>query len=161
APSYIRYPGPSATAVARAVWTQISTPIFLCAPFMNPDTYCQEKAARSGSSFYYAFLFLPPERRKAITALYAFCREVDDIVDECREVSVARMKLAWWRTQIEQMYAGKAEHPVTQALTPHLESCQIKAEQLYAVIEGMEMDLDQIRYPDWNNLRKYCWHAAG
>ena len=128
---------------------------------MNPDTYCQEKAARSGSSFYYAFLFLPPDRRRAITALYAFCREVDDVVDECREVSVARMKLAWWRTQIERMYAGEADHPVTQALFPHLETCQIRAEQLYAVIEGMEMDLDQIRYPDWEGLRKYCWHAAG
>lgn len=128
---------------------------------MNPDTYCQEKAARSGSSFYYAFLFLPPERRRAITALYAFCREVDDVVDECREASVARMKLAWWRTQIERMYKGEADHPVTQALTPHLETCQIRAEQLYAVIEGMEMDLDQTRYQDWDSLRKYCWHAAG
>lgn len=128
---------------------------------MNPDTYCQEKAARSGSSFYYAFLFLPPDRRRAITALYAFCREVDDVVDECSEVSVARMKLAWWRTQIEQMFEGRADHPVTLALAPHLETCRIRPEQLYAVIEGMEMDLDQIRYPDWDSLRKYCWHAAG
>src|SRR5690606_34671529 len=83
APPQTRYARSPVTALARAIWTQVSTPIFLLAPFMNPDTYCQEKAARSGSSFYYAFLFLPPDRRKAITALYAFCREVDDIVDEC------------------------------------------------------------------------------
>ena len=60
---------------------------------MSPDEYCQQKAAASGSSFYYSFLFLPPERRRAITALYAFCREVDDTVDECSDESLARIKL--------------------------------------------------------------------
>ncbi|MEO6959448.1 MAG: presqualene diphosphate synthase HpnD [Burkholderiaceae bacterium] len=128
---------------------------------MSPDEYCQEKAAQSGSSFYYSFLFLPPERRKAITALYAFCREVDDVVDECTDASVARMKLAWWRSQIDQMFVGNAEHLVTQALAPHIQSCHITAERLYAVIEGMEMDLDQTRYDNWADLRKYCWCAAG
>lgn len=128
---------------------------------MNPDQYCQEKAARSGSSFYYAFLFLPPERRLAITALYAFCREVDDVVDECRESSVARMKLAWWRTQVDALYRGHAEHPVMKALAPHVQTFGIEERQLYAVIEGMEMDLDQLRYPDWKSLDKYCWRAAG
>lgn len=128
---------------------------------MTPDQYCQEKAARSGSSFYYAFLFLPPERRRAITALYAFCREVDDVVDECTESSVARMKLTWWRTQVDALYRGEAEHPVMKALAPHVEPLGIRDRQLYAVIEGMEMDLDQLRYPDWASLEKYCWHAAG
>jgi len=128
---------------------------------MNPDQYCQEKAARSGSSFYYAFLFLPPERRRAITALYAFCREVDDVVDECKESSVARMKLAWWRTQVDALFTGQADHPVMKALAPHVESFGISDRQLYAVIEGMEMDLDQLRYPDWPALSNYCWHAAG
>lgn len=128
---------------------------------MSPDEYCQSKAVQSGSSFYYAFLFLPPERRKAITALYAFCREVDDVVDECTDPSVARVKLAWWGKQIDALFAGKAEHPVMQALAPHLESCQITAARLQAVVEGMQMDLDQSRYLDWPGLRKYCWHAAG
>jgi len=128
---------------------------------MNPDQYCQDKAARSGSSFYYAFLFLPPERRRAITALYAFCREVDDVVDECTESSVARMKLTWWRTQIEALFQGEAQHPVMKALAPHVQAFGIQDRQLYAVIDGMEMDLDQLRYPDWQALDKYCWHAAG
>src|SRR5690606_6315652 len=130
-------------------------------PFMTPDDYCQEKAAKSGSSFYYSFLFLPPERRRAITALYAFCREVDDVVDECTDPSVARIKLTWLRTQIDQLFAGHAEHPVARALQPHLESCGIARERMLAVIDGMEMDLDQTRYLDWPGLRKYCWHAAG
>jgi phytoene synthase len=128
---------------------------------MSPDEYCQDKAARSGSSFYYAFLFLPPERRRAITALYAFCREVDDAVDETTESSVARIKLAWWRTQVDQMFAGRTEHPVMTALAPHAQPYGITAERLHAVIDGMEMDLDQPSYPDWPSLRTYCWHAAG
>jgi len=128
---------------------------------MTPTEYCQEKAAKSGSSFYYAFLFLPPERRLAITALYAFCREVDDIVDECSDPSLARIKLAWWRTQINAMFEGKPEHPVAKALEPWLEKFGITAERLVAIVDGMEMDLDQTRYLDWAGLRKYCWHVAG
>lgn len=128
---------------------------------MTPDDYCQEKAAKSGSSFYYSFLFLPPERRRAITALYAFCREVDDVVDDCTDSSVARIKLAWWRTQVDNLFKGNADHPVMLALQPHLESCSISRDHMVAVIDGMEMDLDQTRYLDWPGLRKYCWHAAG
>ncbi|MFA5521899.1 MAG: presqualene diphosphate synthase HpnD [Castellaniella sp.] len=129
---------------------------------MTPDEYCQNKAAQSGSSFYYAFLFLPPERRRAITALYAFCREVDDIVDEVSEESVARTKLGWWRTQVEKLFAGeKPDHPVMQALAPHVQPYGLTAARLHAVIDGMEMDLDQHQYADWESLKKYCWHAAG
>jgi len=128
---------------------------------MTPDQYCQDKAAKSGSSFYYSFLFLPPERRLAITALYAFCREVDDVVDEVSDPSVARAKLAWWRTQVRAMYEGKPEHPVTRALAPHLQTFELPQASLQAIIDGMEMDLDQTRYLDFPGLRKYCWHVAG
>jgi phytoene synthase len=128
---------------------------------MTPDEYCQDKAAKSGSSFYYAFLFLPPERRRAITALYAFCREVGNVVDEATDGSVARIKLAWWRSQIDAMFDGNASHPVALALTPHLAPCNIGRDSLVAIIDGMEMDLDQTRYLDWPGLQKYCRHAAG
>lgn len=128
---------------------------------MTPDEYCQDKAARSGSSFYYAFLFLPAERRRAITALYAFCREVDDVVDECTDAGIARTKLAWWRTQVAQMFEGKPTHPVARALEPHLQAFDITEARLQAVITGMEMDLDLSRYNSWEDLEKYCWHAAG
>lgn len=128
---------------------------------MTPDEYCQDKAARSGSSFYYAFLFLPPERRRAIIALYALCRELDDVVDEVSDPSLARVKLGWWRTQVAAMYQDRPEHPVTRALQPHLQAYGIDQARLEAIIDGMEMDLDQNRYLDWPGLRKYCWHAAG
>lgn len=128
---------------------------------MTPIEYCQEKTAKSGSSFYYAFLFLPAERRLAITALYAFCREVDDVVDECTDPSLARIKLAWWRTEVDALYKGTPTHPVMQALEPWLKQFDITRDRLLAIIDGMEMDLDQTRYLDWPALRKYCWHVAG
>lgn len=127
---------------------------------MSPDEYCQQKTAQSGSSFYYSFLFLTPERRRAITALYAFCREVDDTVDECTDESVARVKLAWWRKEISGMYEGKQSHPVTQALQPHLAPYQLQEQHLQAIIDGMEMDLNQSRYLDYKALQRYCWHVA-
>ena len=128
---------------------------------MLPDEYCQQKAAQSGSSFYYSFLFLPPERRRAITALYAFCREVDDTVDECTDTGIARSKLAWWRTEIAAMINGNPSHPVTRALAPHLVPYALEGKYLQSIIDGMEMDLDQTRYLDYAGLQRYCWHVAG
>jgi len=130
---------------------------------MSPDEYCQQKTVQSGSSFYYSFLFLPPERRRAITALYAFCREVDDTVDDATDGSLARIKLAWWRSEVSAMYApdGAPTHPVMLALRPHLAVYDLKEAHLLAIIDGMEMDLDQSRYLDYPGLRKYCWHVAG
>ena len=128
---------------------------------VNPDEYCQHKAAQSGSSFYYAFLFLPPPRRRAITALYAFCREVDDIVDECVDTSVARTKLAWWRLELARLYAGEPQHPVARALSPAIQPFGIKHEYLLEIIDGMEMDLNQNRYLDFAALEQYCHRVAG
>ena len=128
---------------------------------MTPDEYCQQKAAQSGSSFYYSFLFLPPERRRAITALYAFCREVDDVVDESVEPAVARAKLAWWRGEVDAMIAGAPTHPVTRALQPFLSLHGLTREHLQDVIDGMAMDLDRNRYLDFAELERYCHLAAG
>jgi phytoene synthase len=128
---------------------------------MSPDEYCQQKAAQSGSSFYYSFLFLPPERRRAITALYAFCREVDDVVDDSTDDMVARSKLAWWRKEVQAMLSGAPTHPVSKALLPHMSVYQLDGQHLLAIIDGMEMDLNQTRYLDFAGLQKYCWHVAG
>ena len=128
---------------------------------MSPDEYCQQKAAASGSSFYYSFLFLPPDRRRAITALYAFCREVDDVVDECADTQLARTKLGWWELEIGKLFEGNPDHPVTRALQPHLEAFGISAERLNEIIAGMEMDLTQTRYLDFTGLERYCYHVAG
>jgi len=128
---------------------------------MTPETYVQEKAAASGSSFYYAFLFLPTQRRAAITAFYAFCREVDDVVDEVQDPGVAAQKLAWWRQEVAQTFAGKPSHPVMQALQPHIAPFQIEQQQLQAIIDGCQMDLEQTRYLDYAGLQRYCHLVAG
>jgi phytoene synthase len=128
---------------------------------MTPDEYCQQKAAQSGSSFYYSFLFLPPLRRRAITAFYAYCREVDDVVDECTDLGVARTKLAWWRTETAAIYEGKAKHPVAQALAALLPSFKIEQTHLQEIIDGMEMDLTQHRYRNFDDLKQYCHLVAG
>lgn len=128
---------------------------------MTPEQYVQEKAAASGSSFYYAFLFLPKPRRAAITAFYAFCREVDDVVDDMVDPGVAGTKLAWWQAEVSKAFAGQPTHPVMQALMPHCPIYGIEKRHLQAVIEGCQMDLTQTRYLDYTGLQRYCHLVAG
>ncbi len=127
----------------------------------SPAQYVQDKAAASGSSFYYAFLFLPAQRRAAITAFYAFCREVDDVVDEVSDPGVAAAKLAWWQQEVARAYAGQPQHPVTRALMPLAPEFGIEARHLLAVVEGCQMDLTQSRYLDFPALERYCHLVAG
>jgi len=127
---------------------------------MTPEQYCQHVAARSGSSFYYSFKFLPAERRHAITALYAFCREVDDVVDECSNEDVARTTLTWWRGQVAEIYAGKPQHPVARALVDVVKKFHLPQEHLLEIIDGMEMDLSLHRYADFKSLQLYCYRVA-
>jgi phytoene synthase len=128
---------------------------------LSPEQYVQDKAARSGSSFYYAFLFLPPVRRAAITAFYAFCREVDDVVDEVADPGVAAAKLAWWRREVGALFAGTPTHPAMLALQPHVQPFGIRADHLLAVIQGCQTDLEQSRFLDYPALARYCDLVAG
>jgi phytoene synthase len=128
---------------------------------MTPEQYVQDKAAKSGSSFYYAFLFLPPPRRAAITAFYAFCREVDDVVDEMQDPSVAANKLQWWRREVAESYAGRPSHPTLKALMPLANTYSVRAEHLNAVIDGCQIDLEQTRFLDYPGLQRYCHLVAG
>ena len=127
---------------------------------MTPDEYCQQKAASSGSSFYNSFKFLPPLKRRAITALYAFCREVDDVVDECHDENIARTTLNWWRQEVANLYAGHPQHPVSQALLPLLDDFNFAEEYLLEIIDGMEMDLDYVSYASFKDLSLYCYRVA-
>jgi phytoene synthase len=128
---------------------------------MNPHQYCAERAASSGSSFYYSFMFLPERRRRAITALYAYCREVDDVVDETADSGVARTKLDWWRSELASVYDGRPQHPVALALREIVGEFDLRHELLAEIIDGMQMDLDCNRYPDFASLAQYCHRVAG
>jgi phytoene synthase len=128
---------------------------------VTPDEYCQKRTAESGTSFYYSFLFLPPDRRRAITALYAFCREVDDVVDEVADPDLARTKLAWWRQEIGAVFNGTPQHPVGLALSPVVAQFRLPREHFDTIIDGMAMDLDRNRYLDFADLERYCHCVAG
>ena len=128
---------------------------------MSPDQYCEDRAAASGSSFYYSFLFLPTARRRAIVALYAFCREVDDVVDEAGDRDVARRKLDWWREELDACFRAEPSHPVTRALQPALQEYNLPAEYFQEIVDGMAMDLEQQRYESFSELALYCHRVAG
>jgi len=128
---------------------------------VTPDEYCAAKAAQSGSSFYYSFRLLPEDRRRAITALYAYCREVDDVVDEVHDPAVAQAKLAWWRLEVAAIFDGSPQHPVARALVPAVRTYGLPREHVDAVIDGMAMDLAQHRYADFAELERYCHRVAG
>ncbi|MFA5370901.1 MAG: presqualene diphosphate synthase HpnD [Sideroxydans sp.] len=127
---------------------------------MNPNQYCADKARQSGSSFTLSFRFLPQDKRRAMTALYAFCREVDDVVDECSDANVARTTLNWWRNEVAAIYGGTPQHPVCQALASLVKQSNLPQEHLLEIIDGMEMDLDQPRYADFKSLQLYCYRVA-
>jgi phytoene synthase len=127
---------------------------------MTPQQYCQQKTAQSGSSFYYSFMFLSKQKREAITALYAFCREVDDIADECSDFNIAKTKLNWWRTEIDSLYQHKPQHPVSKALLNPIKQYHLDAEHFIEIIDGMEMDLNFNRYQDFKQLQLYCYRVA-
>ena len=127
---------------------------------MTPEQYCQDKAASSGSSFYYSFLFLPVKQRQAIIALYAFCREVDDVVDETHDAEVARTQLNWWRDEISRLFHHQPQHPVTRALESVIKDYDLPEEHFLEIIDGMEMDLDFNSYPTFKELSLYCHRVA-
>jgi phytoene synthase len=127
---------------------------------MTPLEYCKQKAAQSGSSFTVSFIFLPKTQRNAMTALYAFCREVDDVVDECTDYSVAQAKLNWWKSEVYNLYADTPQHPITKALQPFVQQFNLAQEHFLEIIDGMEMDLKFNRYEDFKQLQLYCYRVA-
>lgn len=127
---------------------------------MTPQQYCQEKAAKSGSSFYYSFRFLPETQRDAIIALYAFCREVDDVVDETSDLGIASKKLQWWRDEVKRLFHDQPSHPVSKALKMHLGEFNLAEEYFHEIIDGMEMDLHYDAYPTFKELQLYCYRVA-
>ena len=123
---------------------------------MAPVEYCRQKVATRDSSFHYCTSFLQPEKRDALTVLYAYYCEVSEIIDECREPAVARIKLEWWRQEIGSLFDGSPRHPVAKALHPIIQSYALTAEQLLEVIEGVDADIEQPHHNTAEELASYC-----
>ncbi|EGV35584.1 presqualene diphosphate synthase HpnD [Neisseria weaveri] len=129
---------------------------------MQPLEYCRYKAAESKSSFLAGFRFLPQAKQDAVTVLYAFCRELDDVVDECSEAAVAQTTLNWWRMDLQKVFGEEMpEHPVCQALKSVAADYALPKEELDDIINGMQMDLEKARYGRFEELLRYCYCVAG
>ncbi len=127
--------------------------------------YCRKLTERSKSNFYYAFLFLSTERRRALEAVYAYCRLVDDVVDEEATKEAKEAGLVYWRGQLAILFGDADEsavelHAVTSELKSVVERFGVRRQDLEAIIDGCEMDIDARRYATWDELRTYCYRVA-
>ena len=127
---------------------------------MTPQQYCINKTNKSGSSFLPAFYFLKKKKKMALTALYAFCREVDDIVDGCDDYKEGRKKLNWWSLEVSRLFSGTPQHPVTKLLVNYIYKFDLDEKYFNEIIDGMEMDLNFNRYENFTKLQLYCYRAA-
>jgi 15-cis-phytoene synthase len=128
---------------------------------VTPEAYCADKAARIGSTPYYSYRFLAAGKRHALTALRAFCRELSDVVRDCSDPGLARATLSWWRSEIADTFAGRPQHPVGKALLPAIRDAHLPEQELRAVIDGVESDVDRTRLPDFESLRRYRYRVDG
>ena len=128
---------------------------------MTPDEYCRDKAASSGSSFYYSILFLPQDQRRALTALFACFREIQDVARECTDLAVSRIKLQWWRQELAAAFSEQARHPVTRALLPCVGLFSLPPDELQKIVDGVETVLAQKPHADCASLKAYCRSTYG
>ncbi|WP_028357926.1 squalene/phytoene synthase family protein [Brackiella oedipodis] len=132
---------------------------------MTPENYCADKVLHRGTSLYYTLFYTPEPGKRGLMALFALIKELEAILYECAEPSVARMKLTWWRHEIQKTWQGAApSHPILQALN-NLPLEFVKQPALLPVIEqlidAVEMDLQHNRYLDWPALQKYLTLLGG
>ena len=128
---------------------------------MNPARFVSRLTRKSRSNFFYAFLLLPRAQREAIFAVYAFCRIVDDAVDEGADRGAQRAELARWREEIARVWgAGEPQHPAAQRLREAVRRFPIPREALEEIIAGVEMDLDVASYETFKDLYPYCYRVA-
>ena len=124
------------------------------------SSYVKEVARKSGSNFYFSFFSLPKEKRDAISAVYAFCREADDAVDEpgARD---PRELLTEWRAEIARTYDGHPTLPLTRSLAAAIDRFNLTRTYFEGILNGCEMDLTTLRYATFEALYGYCYHVAG
>ena len=122
--------------------------------------YCENVTKQSGSNFVHSFAFLSPSRREAMYAVYAFCQEVDDLVDHPDPGVDCQKKLNAWRVQLASIYTGMPSFPVAVGLARHVKTFDIPLEYFEELINGVEMDLTIRRYATFTDLYQYCYRVA-
>ncbi len=127
---------------------------------MSDHSYVHNVTRQSGSNFYFSFFALPKDQREAITAVYAFCREVDDAVDDPNQKD-PQGAVAWWRQEIARTYDGKPTMPLTQSLADAIDKFQLSRAYFDGILDGVAMDLTVQRYATYDDLLTYCYHVAG
>jgi 15-cis-phytoene synthase len=126
---------------------------------MTKESY--EIAKKSKSSFFYAFNLLPAEKRDAMNTVYAFCRQTDDIIDEGSETDDIRFeKLRKWRIELEKSLSRNSSFPLLNSLSGTIQQFNIPLEPFFELLKGMEMDLQNKRYVNFEDLRLYCYRVA-
>ncbi len=134
-------------------------PPFADAQLESSFARCAQITRRASSNFYYAFMLLPAERRRALHAVYAFCRFVDDIADDASVREPAQM-LERWREELDRVYRGQPARPVSRALAASVTRFGIPREPFEEIIAGVEMDLLRSRYETFEELKLYCRRVA-
>lgn len=127
---------------------------------MKPEKYCKNIVKKSGSNFYYSFFFLPKKRRRAVYAVYAFSRMIDDVADEESDVSAKEKMFSFWRSEIDAAYGGTSEHPLTKELGLAAHEFQIPRDYFTGHLNGVMQDVIQKRYATFEDLRNYCYRVA-
>ncbi|MEJ2344428.1 MAG: presqualene diphosphate synthase HpnD [Gammaproteobacteria bacterium] len=128
---------------------------------MTPERYCLDKGLPQGSSLYYSALYLQPEQRRALAAVFALRREIRALIDECSDLDVAQRKLDWWRAEIEGAFGGAVQHPAAQALQQAAGTFNLPVEYFQEMLDGVEMDLRGSRYETFRDLSLYCHRVGG
>jgi phytoene synthase len=132
---------------------------------VNFDEYCQQKAAPDGSSTYYALRRAAASRQPLLTALYALRRELEETAKETSDPTIGRTKHAWWQKELASLFGGEPVHPVTKAIAAHRANTPVLDDQghesINNLVDGFGLDLDQARYLDWPDLRRYLDNVGG
>lgn len=126
-----------------------------------PLHYCRDRTGGAGSTLYYSLLFLPPAPRTALTALHALRRELDDIADECADPGVARLKFAWWREELANMFQGRARHPVTRLLASAARQPTPPQDALQELLKAAEARLPPLRCARFDDLLEHARRTGG
>jgi len=128
---------------------------------MTPDQYCRDQLAQAGSSIHYSLLFLPAPRRRAVTALFALCRELDNAVERSSDPGVAHARLAWWMQELERLFAGSPQHPVTRALAAHVAPYDLSLERFAPALQARHLRLASVRFDDFDALQRHFYAEWG